>query len=194
MLAVGVACHRLGPLASGIALLAIAALCVLAARRCSPENQTALPGELGSSGLAYRVLSGGGVEGADGQGLPLEVRPCRLYLGTLRRHEPAHGQMEVRNPLAVPLTVEGVSSSCPCVAAGPVPVRIEPNRSAVLAVAFDPKAEPEFRGRLAVELTGRGGNGQRLFEATVEIDVGAGPEKSGTAVSERPSIERRSGG
>ena len=62
----------------------------------------------------------------------------------------------------------------PCVRVTPLPARVEIGGRLELRLSFDPALEPDFRGRLAVELTGLGRSGEVLFRSAVDLTVGKG--------------------
>ena len=67
--------------------------------------------------------------------------------------------------------VSSVQSSCPCVNISQASARILPHESVLLAVKFDSKEQPDFRGALSVELTGIGEDGETLFHTKVSVTV-----------------------
>ncbi len=119
----------------------------------------------------------------------LEVSPSRVALGELKAGQSARAEITLRNPGLAPVTVDRVVSSCPCITVSPLPACVPCSGSAVLVVAFDPADEPEFRGGLSVELSGRGAADSRLFEAVVEFEIGENPVQSGTERLELRSLE-----
>jgi len=60
----------------------------------------------------------------------------------------------------------------------PVFLRIDAHTSATLKVAFDPADEPDFRGGLSVDLTGREPDGATAFRTQVNLEVKAAPSAS----------------
>ena len=57
----------------------------------------------------------------------------------------------------------GPSRAAPCLTVGPVPVSIGPGEEKVLTVDYDPADDPEFSGRLSVEVTGLDEAGRAAF-------------------------------
>ena len=104
-------------------------------------------------------------------GAPLQVSPDPVSLGSLSPGQQATGRITLRNPGQSPVIVERVETSCSCLDVGPFPIKIEPGRSANLTVRFDPAAEPDFRGRLSIEVIGRGPAGLVAFRTHVAIVV-----------------------
>jgi hypothetical protein len=56
-----------------------------------------------------------------------------------------------------------------------LPSSFEAGAERSLTITFDPKDEPDFRGRLSIELTGFSDFGIVLFEGRVDVTVVAGP-------------------
>ena len=94
-----------------------------------------------------------------------------LSLGVLAPGRSASATLALRNDSTEAVTVEAVESSCPCVRVSPLPARIDAGADRTLTVVFDPVAEPDFRGGLAVGLTGRTRDGAVVFSARIDIDV-----------------------
>jgi len=68
----------------------------------------------------------------------------------------AEAVVTVRNASDRSVVVDRFETSCGCVVVEPRSARIGANGSIALRVRFDPRDEPDFRGRLAVNLTGKG--------------------------------------
>lgn len=110
--------------------------------------------------------------GASGADLRLiVVPPGPISLGALPPGRPARGRLTLKNESAEAISIDRVETSCPCLSVLPLPARVEAGSERSLTVAFDPTAEPDFRGGLAVELTGRGSAGTILFGTRVDLDV-----------------------
>lgn len=100
--------------------------------------------------------------------------PASIALGRLAPGERAEAGWTLSNRTAAVVRLDRVESSCPCVRVEPIPTTIDPGGQANLRVVFDPAEEPDFRGGLAVDLTGRGPTGVVLFRSTVDLTV-SGP-------------------
>ncbi len=87
--------------------------------------------------------------------------------GSERRKQ---AKLELKSRQQIPLTIDRVESSCPCVNVTPMPTRVEPYGVATLGVMFDPADEPDFHGSLSVRLTGYSG-GRLAFVTRINIDV-----------------------
>jgi Protein of unknown function (DUF1573) len=110
-----------------------------------------------------------------GEGLPLRATPGLISLGTLGPGQTASGSFELQNRGTLPVEVARVETSCPCLEVGPAAMEIAPGGSAALTTRFNPAAEPDFRGRLAIEVAGRDRSGQPTFRARVRVEVGEAP-------------------
>jgi hypothetical protein len=60
-----------------------------------------------------------------------------------------------------------------CVDVGPMPVCVGPGEEKVLTVNYDPADDPEFSGRLSVEVVGTDEAGRAAFLTHVEFEVTA---------------------
>jgi len=101
----------------------------------------------------------------------LVVSPRPISLGTLEPGRASVTTLTLHNPGPRPIIVERAETSCPCVSVSALPVSVRPNSTARLEVTFDPADEPDFRGRLAVDILGRGSGDVVLFRATVVVTV-----------------------
>jgi len=109
-----------------------------------------------------------------GSGLPL-AGPRVVDLGTLMPGQPAQAPLVVGNRRDDAVVLHRVETSCPCVRVTPSPLRVGPLQQAVLNVTFDPSGEPDFRGSLAVDYTGRGADGEVVLRGRVDLTVTARP-------------------
>jgi Protein of unknown function (DUF1573) len=101
----------------------------------------------------------------------LETSPERISLGSLSPGETKRSRFTLTNPGLESITIERVTTSCPCVEVGPVPVQIRPGKTESMEVKFDPAEEPEFRGRLSIEVSGLDPAGSIAFRTHIGIDV-----------------------
>jgi hypothetical protein len=102
---------------------------------------------------------------------PLEVGPDAIALRVQQGQGPAGTSVPVRNSQAVPLTLERIETSCPCIGVSGLPVRLEPDETVDLKLAFDPSHEPEFAGALLVRVTGYLAENRVAFETKVRLQV-----------------------
>ncbi len=79
--------------------------------------------------------------------------------------------MTVENSSDRVIVIAQVESSCPCVTAIGLPIRIDPGGHDEITLKVDSTQEPEFRGGLAVEMAGldEGGVARLHWVAHVEI-------------------------
>jgi hypothetical protein len=75
------------------------------------------------------------------------------------------------NRTARDLAVERVVTSCPCVGVAPSAVRVGPHESQQLELWCEPAAEPDFMGRLAVEVVGYLPGGEPAFRTICKFEV-----------------------
>ena len=115
--------------------------------------------------------SRGHTPGNGGGAAGVTLAPPRVALGIVPPGAVKTSSVTVHNRTRAPLEVADVESSCPCVRIGPVPLRIDPGRSARMDVTFDPAEEPDFRGALAVEFTGRDASRRKVFGGHVDLEV-----------------------
>lgn len=102
---------------------------------------------------------------------PLEIGPDPLSFGSLRPGISAKEEVTVRNRGMAPIDIERVETSCPCLEVAPLPLRIGPGQNGRLMMRFNPAEEPDFRGRLSVEVAGYGPNGRIAFRMRVRVEV-----------------------
>ncbi len=105
-------------------------------------------------------------------GPPLATVPESLSLGRLEPGQKASARLILRNRTSRQFSVTRVEASCPCIGASPSAFGIGPRGQSTLAITFDPSEDPGFRGGLSVGLVGFGDNGDVLFRATIELEVG----------------------
>ena len=69
------------------------------------------------------------------------------------------------------IAIDRIETSCPCIEFGPLPQRVDPSQSAAVTVRFRPEESLDFRGRLAIKVTGISPTGQLLFSTRVCVDL-----------------------
>ena len=109
--------------------------------------------------------------GAATHHFPLEISPDPIDLGILRRGESAHASVLIRNKQNVSLIIERVVLSCPCILAPSFPLQMGPHDVSRLSFSFDPSSEPDFEGKLAIEVTGYLAGGEIAFRTEVILEV-----------------------
>jgi hypothetical protein len=85
---------------------------------------------------------------------PLSVNDEPLKLEDLDAGQSARTSLAVLSSQETPVRLERIETSCPCVKVGPVPVQIDPGSTTALTVTFDASGEPDFRGKLSVNIVG----------------------------------------
>ncbi|WP_422931429.1 DUF1573 domain-containing protein [Singulisphaera sp. PoT] len=105
------------------------------------------------------------------QRFPLDIIPNPLSLGILKPHQGAEADGELHNPGSREIVVENVETSCGCVVVNPRSLRLAPGETTSLKAAFDPSHDPEFRGRLAVQVVGHGPGNTIVFQTIVNLEV-----------------------
>lgn len=105
---------------------------------------------------------------------PLEISPDPVVLGTISAHQPATTSIRVKNLRTVPVILERIETSCPCITLGDIPAHLEPDAPTDLRVAFDPSYEPDFVGALAVSVVGYLADGEVGFRTMVKLEVARG--------------------
>jgi hypothetical protein len=66
----------------------------------------------------------------------------------------AKANLSVTNHGQEPVAVDRIETGCPCLTVTPSSIRLMPDETGAVAVEFDPSSEPDFRGGLAVDITG----------------------------------------
>jgi hypothetical protein len=69
------------------------------------------------------------------------------------------------------VAVERIETSCPCLQVDPKSLQIGPGERISLRVTFDPSHDPDFRGGLAIDVTGYTKDGSIVFRRRVDLDV-----------------------
>ena len=102
---------------------------------------------------------------------PLVISPEPVDLGVLKPKQPAKRMLSVRNATEEPHSLQQLDASCPCVRFTGLPIRLGPNEAGAVEVVFDPSHDPDFRGVLAVDVTGRTRDGRIVLRTTVGVAV-----------------------
>jgi len=126
----------------------------------STQNQTPPPSKLASS---------------TGRHFPLEISPDPIDLGIMRQGQSNAAKITLHNPSQQPVVVQRISTSCPCLHVVGQPLKLGPGESDTLAVGFQPSDEPDFRGRLSIEVIGRSIAGEVVLVTHVNVEVRAEP-------------------
>jgi hypothetical protein len=108
---------------------------------------------------------------APSERFPLETGASPVSLGLLRPGQSATGNIPLNNPGRDTITVEHVDTSCRCLEIGPVPAAVRARQTQQLTVRFNPSEEPNFRGKLSIEVTGRAPDGAVVFRTRVQLEI-----------------------
>jgi Protein of unknown function (DUF1573) len=101
----------------------------------------------------------------------LSLSPNPVSLGRLKPGQTARTDVVLKNSGREQRDVSRIETSCPCVQLTPFSARLGPGMSTNLEVKFDPSSESNFRGSLAVRVTGIDAEGVEQFQGTVEVTV-----------------------
>ncbi len=92
-------------------------------------------------------------------------------LGEVYPGEQAEAFLSVQNAEDATVTIDRIETSCLCVNVGAVPVVLGPHEMKDLKVTFNPLNDPEFEGRLSVEVTGYLTDGRIGFRTRVNVET-----------------------
>jgi hypothetical protein len=120
-----------------------------------------------SSQHALHLNRAGGL----GQRFPLAISPDPITFGVLNGRTSVRRVISARNMQNVPLRLARIETSCPCIRVVPLPVQVAPDETQNWTVTFDPSAEPDFKGSLAVEVTGYLPDGEIAFRTNANLEV-----------------------
>jgi len=101
----------------------------------------------------------------------LQLKPQPLTLGRQTRSTIGVRHFEVQNVTKETITLASISTSCSCISATNLPLKLESNQKTSLTLQFNPKDEPDFVGRLAVDLVGRRPDGSIVFRESLAVQV-----------------------
>jgi hypothetical protein len=104
-------------------------------------------------------------------GLPLEISPDPISLGTLDPGQSAIAKLTLRNSGPHPVIVSRAQTGCPCLNVAGQTAYIGPGQAVNLTVEFDPTEDPDFRGRLSIDVFGRDQPGKIVFQTHVRLEV-----------------------
>jgi len=105
---------------------------------------------------------------------PLEITSDPVVLRVVVPEEGRSAALTLRNIQATPLTIDRVTTSCPCIRLEPLPTRIDPDEAKTLAVIFHAASdERDLEDGLSVRITGYSTDGMVAFQTLARIDVGS---------------------
>jgi hypothetical protein len=118
--------------------------------------------------VAFGVGAGWGRDGR----MPLRAVPDRIDLGEVRQGGIASGQLELVNDGRAPVQMASFRSSCPCLTATLPEWELMPGETTVVQLLLDMSREPQFTGRLGIELRGvSAGSQSEAFRVVVKARV-----------------------
>lgn len=138
------------------AAFAIAACALLIPRSSTPNDRAPNPSN---------------PKGSTGRHSPIEISPDPLSLGTLHPGQSATVRMILHNSGPRSVIVERVETSCPCLQVEDRSIDLPSGESAPLTLVFDSSDEPDFRGALSIEVSGRDTDRRILFHTHVDVEV-----------------------
>jgi hypothetical protein len=103
--------------------------------------------------------------------LPLVVKSSPVDLGSLAPGQRASATLRVLNVSGTEVFLADVKTSCPCVHVIAKAEALLPQRATDIQAEFDPSEEPDFRGTLMVDVTGRSKNGVVVLHAYIKVTV-----------------------
>jgi len=101
----------------------------------------------------------------------LILEPSEVFLGTIDPGRRITTPVTIRNRGDVRLVIDRIDTSCDCVRMTPSTVTLDAGQSAFLSVEYNPNSEPEFRGALAVSLTGLSADHVTIFNLVVHVRI-----------------------
>ena len=96
-----------------------------------------------------------------------------MSLGVLRPGCSAETEISVRNPSPHRVVIKHIETSCPCLSVKQESINIDAKESATFTVKFDSGHDPDFRGRLSIEIIGRDGGENIIFRSRANLEVRA---------------------
>jgi Protein of unknown function (DUF1573) len=85
---------------------------------------------------------------------PIEISPDPVEFGVVDEGQVSNAVLSLTNRGSRELVIDRVETSCPCLTITPGRLRIAPSERKVVAVVFDPSGEPDFHGRLSIDISG----------------------------------------
>jgi len=104
-------------------------------------------------------------------GPDVEVTPAVLGLGVLKPGDRRECAFQVRNPGNGVLEIDGIESSCPCLAVKTKSFVLGPQSQFVLAAEFDAVRKPDFRGAVLIQITGQTSAGRTVLLGQIDVEV-----------------------
>jgi hypothetical protein len=101
----------------------------------------------------------------------LIVSTSTLELGTVEQGSYHEATFTVRNPRSEPVTLAQIHSTCSCLSFGIDPPTVAPSGESRVVARLDLGREPEYSGRLAIDVHGRTDDNRIAFRMTIEVRV-----------------------
>ncbi len=101
----------------------------------------------------------------------LVVTPAAIDLGPVRPRESQRAGLTVVNTGGAPVELAAVTTTCSCVAIILPRGVLAPGETRAGEIVFDPKARPDFSGRLSVMVSGTDKSGTTVFTLTVSAAI-----------------------
>lgn len=105
---------------------------------------------------------------------PLEISPDPVWLGMITAGQSARSVATLRNPGRDPVRVDRIETSCPCLRPSPNALEIGAGESASLTFDCDLSDEPDFLGRLAINVEAYDHLDRVVFRTRVNLEVRRG--------------------
>jgi hypothetical protein len=101
----------------------------------------------------------------------LVVSTPTLDLGTVEQSTYHDASFTVRNPDSVPVTVAHIQSTCPCMTFRIDAPTVPAGGESPIVVRLDLNREPDYTGRLAIDVQGLTNDNQVAFRMTITVRV-----------------------
>ena len=101
----------------------------------------------------------------------LFVSPSILELGSVEQGSYHQATFTVRNPRSEPVTIAQIDSTCPCLSFSIDPPTVPPGGENHVVASLDLGREPDYIGRLAIDVHGRTDDNHVAFRMTIKVQV-----------------------
>jgi hypothetical protein len=101
---------------------------------------------------------------------PVEISPHLVELGVVSQGQLSKAALTLTNRGSRELLIDRLETSCPCLMITPSQLRLAPAESKIATVLFDPSDEPDFHGKLCIDISGYS-TGSRAFQTVAEVEV-----------------------
>jgi Protein of unknown function (DUF1573) len=121
---------------------------------------------------------------------PVEISPDPVELGVVNEGRVSKAVLSLTNRAARELVIDRLETGCPCLTITPGQLLIAPSETKVVAVEFDPSGDPDFHGRLCIDISGYS-KGKRAFHTVAEVEVRNDPASRTFRLPESATIGER---